>query len=122
AAPRGYRQRPMLVLSNLRVLYDGTSADTRALHRGVDVLVSDARIAGIHPHASVTRPDAHVVDCDGLVATPGLIDAHGHVTLHGVGATDLDRMNGPAGILEVEKILHATLVDGGVTTVRDVGG
>jgi imidazolonepropionase-like amidohydrolase len=112
----------MLVLSNLSLLYDGTTADARAIHRGVDILVRDGRIGEIRPHQGTAPAGAHVVDCANLVATPGLIDAHGHVTLHGVGAADLDRMNGPAGILEVEKILHATLVDGGVTTVRDVGG
>jgi len=57
-----------------------------------------------------------------LTITPGLIDCHGHVTALGLTDRDMDLMNGAASILYVEKILHTTLVDGGVTTMRDIGG
>jgi imidazolonepropionase-like amidohydrolase len=40
----------------------------------------------------------------------------------GLRPPDLERLNGPSGTLWVEKVLHTTLVDGGVTTLRDVGG
>jgi hypothetical protein len=34
----------------------------------------------------------------------------------------MERMNGLGAIVWIEKILHATLVEGGVTTMRDIGG
>ena len=34
----------------------------------------------------------------------------------------MERMNSPSALLYVERVLFTTLVDGGVTTIRDVGG
>ena len=63
-----------------------------------------------------------VVDCSDYTVTPGLIDCHGHISLCGISGDELDRMNGPEALLIVEKILYTSLVNGGVTTIRDVGG
>jgi imidazolonepropionase-like amidohydrolase len=63
-----------------------------------------------------------LVDCSGLTVTPGLIDCHGHVTVLGLAKPAMDTMLGGGALVHVEKILHATLVDGGVTTMRDIGG
>ena len=114
----------MLVLSNVRKLYDGTGDDARAIHESVDVRITDGRIHSVEPHRAdrATAPGESRVDCSGKTVTPGLIDCHGHVTLLGLGGEDVDRMNEPAALLTVEKILYTTLVDGGVTTMRDVGG
>ncbi len=112
----------MLILSRIARLYDGRSADPASVHADVDVLVSRGRIHAVRPHAAEAPEGARVVDCAGLTVTPGLVDCHAHVVVHGISERDLDRMNAPAGILEVEKILHAMLVEGGVTTARDVGG
>ena len=43
-----------------------------------DVLVVDGRIAAVGD-VGADHPDAEVVDCRGLVVTPGLIDLHAHV-------------------------------------------
>ncbi len=114
----------MIVFSNIKKLYDGTSGTVAAVHERVDVWVDGGRIEAVHPHQArlAQGPDVCHVDCSLLTATPGLVDCHGHVTVLGIREEDLSAMNGPAGLLYTERILHATLVQGGVTTVRDVGG
>ena len=44
-----------------------------------DVLVEDGVIAEIGPAGRTTRAGAEVVDADGLVALPGLVDLHTHL-------------------------------------------
>jgi imidazolonepropionase-like amidohydrolase len=114
----------MLILSNIATLYDGTCAGDEALHAGVDLHVDGGRIHALRPHQpDLAVGDAHVrVDCSGLTVTPGLIDCHGHVTVLGLASAAMDTMLGQSALLYVEKILHTTLVDGGVTTMRDIGG
>ncbi len=114
----------MIVLSNIKKLYDGTSASPEAIQRSVDVWIEDGKIEDVRPHnpkqpkgAAVTR-----IDCSTYTVTPGLIDCHGHVTIFGVSRDDIERMNGPEGLIYSERILYTTLVNGGVTTMRDVGG
>ena len=114
----------MLILSNVRKLYDGASADARSIHESVDVLIDNDRIRSVEAHRPEREhaSDDSLVDCSGYTVTPGLIDCHGHVSVLGLRAEDVDRMSSTAALLYVEKILHTTLVDGGVTTMRDVGG
>ncbi len=118
----------MLILSNIGQLYDGKGPSRLSVQRGVDVHVDGGRIAQVRPHDPMLRATsgigpAHVfADCSGLTATPGLVDCHGHVTILGLGKPAMDTMLGQAALLYVEKILHTTLVDGGVTTMRDIGG
>jgi imidazolonepropionase-like amidohydrolase len=113
-----------LVLANIGKLYDGTHADARAVHANVDLSVERGRIASVGPHRpeAPRDPAAAWLDCARYTITPGLIDCHGHVTILGLREADIERMNGPTSALWVEKVLHTTLVDGGVTTLRDVGG
>ncbi|MEJ2230622.1 MAG: amidohydrolase family protein, partial [Nitrospirales bacterium] len=114
----------MIVLSNIHKLYDGTSATPQAVHERVDLWVDDGTIKAVSPH-NPTRPqgpEVHRIDCSPYTVTPGLIDCHGHVTLWGVGNVELDRMNSPEAPFWAERILYRTLVHGGVTTLRDVGG
>jgi len=114
----------MIILSNIEKLYDGTSATAEALHERMDVWIDGGRINAVHPHTP-THPqgsDVQLVDCSAYTVTPGLIDCHGHVTLWGVGNENLDRMNSPEAPFWAERILYRTLVQGGVTTLRDVGG
>ena len=95
-----------------------------ALHERVDVWIDDGKIEALHPHDR-KRPNGSSVqriDCSSYTVTPGLIDGHGHVTLFGIGRDDIDRMNSPEALLFAERVLFKTLVHGGVTTLRDVGG
>ncbi len=114
----------MIVLSNASTLYDGTRPDGSALHHDVDIWIEGGKITKVSPH-SPTPPGGEGtirIDASPYTVTPGIIDCHGHVTILGLDGADIDRMNGPASMLYVEKILHKTLVEGGVTTMRDVGG
>ena len=114
----------MIILSNIQKLYDGTSATDDAVHEHVDLWIEDGKIQSLRPHARIGSNGTSVqrIDCSGLTVTPGLIDCHGHVTVFGIGRDPLERMNSLEGLLYAERILYATLVNGGVTTLRDVGG
>ena len=114
----------MLILSNVHKLYDGTSSGSEALHQAVDLHVEGGRILELRPHDPEVRsaPEVTAIDCSAFTVTPGLIDCHGHVTALGLSPQDIERSDGPAGAVYVERILYASLVDGGVTTMRDVGG
>lgn len=114
----------MLILSNVKKLYDGSSSGAEALHAQVDLHLANGRIAGLRPHDAEARTtaDVEVVDASRWTITPGLVDCHGHITALGIRNEDIDRVNGPTGILWIEKVLWTTLVDGGVTTMRDIGG
>jgi len=114
----------MIILSNIHKLYDGTSATAEAIHERVDLWIDGGRIHKIQPHKPTHTQGSEVkrIDCSAYTVTPGLIDCHGHVTLWGVGNENLDRMNSPEAPFWAERILYKTLVQGGVTTLRDVGG
>ena len=114
----------MIVLSNIARLYDGSSADESALHTAVDLHLDGGRIAKLGPHDPNLRTGGElvVVDASSWTVVPGLIDCHAHVTVTGITADRMDEVNGPMGLARVEKVLYTTLVDGGVTTARDIGG
>jgi imidazolonepropionase-like amidohydrolase len=112
-----------IVLSNIRVLYDGTAADAKALHRGADLRIEDGKIAALSAHSKEALGDSvRRVDCSAYYVGPGLIDCHGHVTALGVTNQAMRLAESPEGPFYIEKVLHTSLVDGGVTTMRDVGG
>lgn len=113
----------MLILANVQQLYDGTSGKREALQKGVDVWIDGERIHKVEPAQELPKGDAvRVVDCSKYVVTPGLIDCHSHIVHLGLSEEDEKRFDGPFQLLYIEKILHTTLVDGGVTTARDIGG
>jgi len=114
----------MIIFSNIKKLYDGTSETSAAIQKGVDLWVEEGKIHALKPHDPQvpTGLDVRLVDCSSYTVTPGLIDCHSHVTVAGIRTEDMDMMNTQAGLLYAEKILFTTLVNGGVTTVRDVGG
>lgn len=113
----------MLILANVKQLYDGSSGKREALHQGVDVWIEGERIQKVEPAGNRPKGDTvQVVDCSRYVVTPGLIDCHSHIVHLGLSSEDERRFDGPFQLLYIEKILHTTLVDGGVTTARDIGG
>ncbi len=114
----------MIILSNILKLYDGTSDTAEAIRERLDVWIDGGLIKAVQPHNPSNPQGSEVqrVDCSAYTVTPGLIDCHGHVTLWGVGNDNLDRMNSPEAPFWAERILYRTLVHGGVTTLRDVGG
>ena len=114
----------MIILSNIKELYDGTGSAKETIHHNADLHIDGGLIHEVRPHdPNLQVGDAHtVIDCSGHTVTPGLIDCHGHVTVLGLDSRSMDTMLAGEALLWVEKILHTTLVDGGVTTMRDVGG
>lgn len=110
----------MYILSNIKKLYDGTSSNESSIHQGVDVIIDNGLIHTIAAHDPNKKyPEATIIDCSNYIVTPGLIDCHLHIT---VVDFNTDKMNSQAEILYIEKNLYKTLVYGGVTTARDMGG
>jgi imidazolonepropionase-like amidohydrolase len=104
-----------IMFRSVRV-FDGESETLRA---GVNVVVNGTTIREI-----TDRPPndgEEVVECDGRVLMPGLIDAHVHVYAAGLNFVRLAQT--PASYLAhfAAQFLRASL-DRGFTTVRDVGG
>lgn len=108
-------QRPLL-LTNLR-LFDGSG---RSLREGVKVLVQGARIADVLP-ASTTVANSQVIDCQGKLLMPGLIDVHWHSMLAGI--SQLTAMSSDLGYLYLVAAQEAQrTLQRGFTSVRDAGG
>jgi imidazolonepropionase-like amidohydrolase len=105
-----------LLLSNLK-LFDGRNL---SLRDGVSILIEAGRVSALPPEGQ-GPPDAERIDCGGLTVIPGLIDAHWHATLAGIG--QLTAMTADIGYVHLvaAKEAGATLRRG-FTTVRDVGG
>ncbi|MCP3920514.1 MAG: amidohydrolase family protein [bacterium] len=112
------------LLSGISKLYDGSSDQPKAVQENVDLWLAGERIEAVRPHdpAATNRTDLTVVEAAGWTVTPGLVDCHGHVTILGLSKESIDTANSPSAFVYVEKVLHASLVDGGVTTMRDIGG
>lgn len=108
-------QRPLL-LTNLR-LFDGAG---KAVRNGVQVLVQGQRIVDI-VSASTTVEGAQMLDCQGKLAMPGLIDVHWHTMLAGI--SQVAAMSSDLGYLYLVAAQEAqrTLMRG-FTSVRDAGG
>jgi imidazolonepropionase-like amidohydrolase len=96
-------------------LADGTGADPRP---GTGVLVAGGRIARVGGRGP---RDAEVLDCSGLVLTPGLIDAHVHLACSPFDASLRYDVSVAEQAADMFINCQQTL-EGGFTTVRDTGG
>ena len=98
----------MIALTGARLI-DGTGGPPQD---GVTVVVEDGRITAVGD--APPPPDAETIDLAGRTLLPGLIDAHVHLS-------SLDRSLGPA--LHPYGLVQAArgMLDGGITTVRDLG-
>ncbi|WP_425252106.1 amidohydrolase family protein [Janthinobacterium sp. NFX145] len=108
-------QRPLL-LTNLR-LFDGTGKAPRS---GIHVLVTGPTITALLP-AGEKVEGAQVIDCQGKLVMPGLIDAHWHTMLAAIN--QVTAMTSDVGYLYLVAAQEAqrTLLRG-FTSVRDTGG
>ena len=81
-----------IILSNVKKLYDGASIEATSIHEGCDLHLVDGKVKQLRPHdpAARTSDDVRVIDASSWYVTPGLIDCHGHVTVHGLSQEDLE--------------------------------
>ena len=109
------QQRPVL-LRNLR-LFDGTG---KAPRTGINVLVTGPLITALLPAGDKVE-GAQVIDCQGKLLMPGLIDAHWHTMLAAI--SQVTAMTSDVGYLYLVAAQEArrTLLRG-FTSVRDAGG
>jgi imidazolonepropionase-like amidohydrolase len=110
-----------------RLYRDGALADGRSdrLRLGMSILVEDGRITWIRPsddEGRVADPGGlEIVDASGSTIVPGLVDAHGHLTMPG-GAHWIDRASDRTETLLDAAEANARLLTGaGVRWARDVG-
>jgi imidazolonepropionase-like amidohydrolase len=108
-------ERPIL-LTNLR-LFDGTGKAPRS---GIHMLVTGPTITALLP-AGEKVEGAQVIDCQGKLLMPGLIDAHWHTMLAAI--SQVTAMTSDVGYLYLVAAQEArrTLLRG-FTSVRDPGG
>ena len=85
-----------------------------------DLLLEDGLIKRVAPGGGLEPLGIDVIDGNGLLAMPGLIDCHAHVhgsfVMGGIGLGDVGWL-----FRQVARNLHSHLL-AGVTTVRDTGG
>ncbi|SEQ41257.1 Imidazolonepropionase [Devosia sp. YR412] len=109
-------ERSDTLFENVRI-FDGTSSE---LSPPSNVLVHDGKIDRIAEDA-ITAEGATIIDGDGMILMPGLIDAHWHTML--IRNNPAQSIFGDIGYNYISAADEAkdTLLRG-FTTVRDVGG
>ncbi|MGN0838000.1 MAG: amidohydrolase [Pyramidobacter sp.] len=118
----------MKLIINARVLpVSGAPMDNAA------VLVDGTKIAGVGDHLGAPA-DAEIIDARGLTLTPGLVDAHTHITTSEeeelYGLEDINDMTNPVtagmriqdSIYTRDRNIAESREKGGVTTVQTLPG
>ena len=86
------------------------------------VLVSGDRITDVGQVGSTPIPSgAQVIDANGKIVMPGLIESHGHLMIIGHGEYSEYFPRYENRIVEIMRLSAEQLIYAGVTTVRDVG-
>lgn len=106
----------MKVLFRNARIFDGWS---ETLQEGCDVLVTDDIISSISSNIVSVDDDTEIVNCDGKVLMPGLIDAHVHVYACSV---ELPTARPATYLAHYAARFLAACLDRGFTSVRDTGG
>lgn len=95
------------------LVFDGSGADAIP----ADVAIEDGRIAAV---GSGLQGD-ETVDVRGMLVAPGLIDCHVHSIFDGMDLAKVQNRPFSMEFFEATRTLR-TILDSGVTTVRDAGG
>jgi dihydroorotase len=103
-----------LLIRNGHVIDPAQSLDGR-----LDVAVSDGRIAEVAAQIDAAQA-RRVVDVDGDLVTPGLIDLHVHI-YWGVTSVEVSDLNAPPDLIGVHSGV-TTLLDAGSAGFWDLGG
>jgi 5-methylthioadenosine/S-adenosylhomocysteine deaminase len=108
--------------------------DTLGDLQNSDLLIRDGVIAAVGPGGPAPRADAEVIDCEGRLVIPGLVDTHRHVWQGAIGALTPQMtgagygpavLNGISTSYEPEDIYAGALwgalqaLDAGITTIAD---
>lgn len=97
-------------------LIDGVSTSPRSK---VSIVIKDDRIAGVQ-NGFVTPAGAEVIDLSQKTVLPGFIDVHNHIT---GGGARRDKLRGTPEQSAFQSVWNVrAILNGGFTTVRDVGG
>jgi len=110
---------PQTLFKNVHV-WDGTSD---GITKKISVLVEGNTIKKVRASASDAHEEAKIVDGNGRILMPGLIDSHVHFNMMlipggipGIEAANWEQLGGLAMVSAREYIMS------GFTTVRDLGG
>ena len=96
-----------------------TSSDASCIRTDSSLLIADGAIAAIGDEAELkqARPDATVVDCSGMVITPGFVDSHTHAVFGGWRAAEFALRSRGVPYMEIARR------GGGINaSVKDVRG
>jgi imidazolonepropionase-like amidohydrolase len=107
-----------LVLRNA-TLWDGVRPEPQPR---MEVALDGGRVVAVRP-AGTSPTDGEVVDLDGAFLMPGLVDMHVHLTWS--GGPDPARIVAAEGLqlTTIRAVANAEAeLDGGITSVRDLGG
>jgi len=106
-----------VILINNAIVFDGQNEE---LIDGMSVLVEDNKIVKIAKHIQATE-GAQVIDANGKVLMPGLIDAHYHPMFAAIG--QMDALTSPDGYLNLVAAKNAEqFLMQGFTTLREASG
>ncbi|MDR4532942.1 amidohydrolase family protein [Glutamicibacter sp. PS] len=113
----------MRIQDRLEKINNATVLDTTdfALHPHRTIVIRQGTIAEIRATDDSDRPGPAVLDADGRIAMPGLIDAHVHVTAATAGLGDIAHASPNYIAAQSSRIMQQMLARG-FTTVRDVAG
>ncbi|MGN6579910.1 MAG: amidohydrolase family protein [Bordetella sp.] len=105
-----------LIVRNCRIL----NTRTLAVEDASNVLIEDGAISRITTE-DLIHPDADVIEAQGKVLMPGMIDCHVHVVASSFNLGHVANMPNALVLLRALPIMQGML-DRGFTSVRDAGG
>lgn len=109
-----------VLFSNVRIF----DSDAARLSLPSDVLIKDGLIVAINPTGTDAPTNGvYVIEGNGRILLPGLIDVHVHLTFGSLSAGELFNKDlKPERVLALSSVQAEEMLLRGFTSVRDVGG